>query len=139
VPSRLDIRAAAAENLVVELLWDQIPPDLDLHFLQAGAALNSAGDCYWANPDPAFGPHHDGDKLVGYGPETVTWKTPAAGAYGLQVLYFSANGASSPATSAQLRVFSQGVLVADVAHAFTRVGEVWNAGNVSWPSGAVKP
>ncbi|MFN2548937.1 MAG: choice-of-anchor D domain-containing protein [Myxococcales bacterium] len=138
-PSRLDICAAAAQNLVVEVVWDQIPPDLDLHFLQGGAALNSAGDCNWANPDPAFGPHYDGDKLVGYGPESVTWKTPVAGTYGMQVVYFSSNGASNPATKAQLRIYAQGVLAADVSHAFTRVGEVWNAGAVTWPSGLVTP
>ena len=138
-PSRLDIQAAAAQNLVVELVWDQIPPDLDLHFLQTGAGLNSPGDCNWANPNPAFGPHHDGDALVGYGPETVTWTTPVPGTYGMQVVYFSANGATSAATNAQLRVYAQGVLVADVTHAFTKAGEVWNAGSLSWPSGAVTP
>jgi len=138
-PARLDIRAAATQNLIVELVWDQIPPDLDLHFLQTGAALNSPGDCFWDNPDPAFGPHHDGDKLVGYGPESVTWKTPVPGTYGMQVVYFSVKGASNPATTAQIRVYAQGVLVADLSHAFSRAGEVWNAGSVTWPSGAVTP
>ena len=109
------------------------------HFLQTGAALNSSGDCFWANPDPAFGPHHDGDKLVGYGPESVIWKTPIPGTYGMQVVYFSVKGASNPATTAQIRVYAQGVLAADLSHAFSRPGEVWNAGSVSWPSGAVTP
>ena len=138
-PARLDIRAAAAQNLVVELSWDQQPPDLDLHFLEPGAALDSAGDCYWANPDPSFGPHHDGDKLVGYGPESVTWQTPVSGTYAMQVVYFSANGATNPATNAQLRVYAQGVLVADLTHAFASVGEVWTAGSLTWPTGAVTP
>ena len=136
-PARLDIQATPTQDLVVELVWDQQAPDLDLHFLQAGAPLLSAGDCFWANPDPAFGPHHGGDKLVGYGPETVSWKTPTAGTYGIEVAYASAHDAASPATRAQVRVYAQGVLAADLSHAFTRVGETWTAGTVDWPSGHV--
>ena len=136
-PARLDIRAAPTQDLVVELVWDQQAPDLDLHFLQAGAQLQGAGDCSWANPDPAFGPHHGGDKLTGYGPETVSWKTPAAGTYGIQVVYVSSHNAVSPLTTAQVRIYAQGVLAADLSHAFTRAGEVWTAGTVDWPSGRV--
>ena len=136
-PARLDIQAAPVQSLVVELVWDQIPPDLDLHFLQAGAQLQSAGDCFWGSPDPAFGPHHGGDKLTGYGPETVSWKTPTAGTYGIEVVYASAHDAASPATTAQIRIYAQGVLVADLAHAFSHAGEVWTAGTVDWPSGHV--
>ncbi len=136
-PARLDLQATPTEDLVVELIWDQQPPDLDLHFLQAGAALQSAGDCFWANPDPAFGPHHGGDKLVGYGPETVSWKTPTAGTYAIEVVYASAHDAARPATTAQIRVYAQGVLAADLSHAFSRVGETWTAGTVDWPGGHV--
>jgi hypothetical protein len=136
-PARLDIRATAAQALVVELIWDQIPPDLDLHFLQSGAQLGSAGDCWWANPDPAWGPHHGGDKLTGYGPERVTWQAPAAGTYGIEVVYAAAHGAASPATTAQIRVYAQGVLAADLTHAFSAQGQVWKAGTVGWPSGQV--
>ncbi len=136
-PARLDIQASPTQALLVELVWDQVPPDLDLHFLQAGAALQSAGDCYWANPDPSFGPHHGGDKLIGYGPEAVSWKTPTAGSYRIEVVYASAHDAASPATTAQIRVYAQGVLAADLSHAFTRVGEVWTAATVDWPGGHV--
>jgi hypothetical protein len=136
-PARLEIEALSPLALQVELTWDQIDPDLDLHFLQAGAALNSAGDCYWANPDPAFGPHHDGDALVGYGPELVEWKVPMAGSYDLQVVYSADHAAAVPATNAQLRVFSQGVLVGVLTHAFKAKGEIWDAGTLSWPSGTV--
>ena len=136
-PARLDLQAAPAQELVVELVWDQVPPDLDLHFLQAGAQLQSAGDCFWGSPDPAFGPHHGGDKLTGYGPETVSWKAPTAGTYGIQVVYVSAHAAASPLTTAQIRVYAQGVLAADLSHAFSHVGEIWTAGTVDWPSGHV--
>ena len=143
-PARLDLRAAPAERLVIQLVWDQVPPDLDLHLLQDGAQLESSGDCYWANPSPGFvagtadqNPHHLGDKLTGYGPETVSWKQPAPGTYGLAVSYKADHGAGSAATTAQLRVYAQGVLVADLSHGMTAVGEVWRAGTVEWPSGRV--
>jgi hypothetical protein len=136
-PARLSIEALAQVALQVELTWDQIPPDLDLHFLQHGAAANSAQDCYWANPDPAFGPHDEGDELVGYGPEVVQWKTPTNGSYDLDVVYTSAHGAASPATNAQIRIFSQGVLSSVLTHAFTHEGESWSAGTLQWPGGNV--
>lgn len=143
-PARLDLRASPAEQLVVELVWDKVPPDLDLHFLAPGATLGSPGDCYWANPAPMWtaggadaNPVHHGDKLTGYGPETVSWKQPATGTYSLAVAYKNANGAADPATGAQLRVYAQGVLVADLSHTLQFAGEVWNAGTVDWPSGKV--
>jgi hypothetical protein len=136
-PARLDLQALPQVALVAELTWDQIAPDLDLHFLQPGAALDSAGDCSWANPTPAFGPRHDGDALVGYGPELVEWNAPAAGSYGLRVVYSADHGAAKPGTTAQLRIFSQGVLSAALTHSFGKAGEVWNAGSVTWPGGAV--
>ncbi len=143
-PARLDLRAAPAERLVVQLVWDQVPPDLDLHFLEAGAPLESAGDCYWANPNPAFvagtadqNPHHLGDRLTGYGPETVSWKQPAPGTYSLAVSYQTDHGAARAATAAQIRVYADGVLVADLSHTMASVGEVWSAGTVQWPSGHV--
>ena len=93
-PSRLDIRALPPLQLVVTLVWDQERPDLDLHLLLPGAQLGAAGDCGWTSPDPDwFGggqdqnPHYLGDRLVGYGPEVVQWKQPAAGSYRLVVVY----------------------------------------------------
>jgi hypothetical protein len=136
-PARLEIEALSPVALQVELTWDQIDPDLDLHFLQAGAALDSGGDCSWSNPNPSFGPHHDGDALVGYGPELVEWQAPAPGSYDLQVVYSADHAAAKPATNAQLRVFSQGVLVGVLTHAFAAKGETWKAGTLAWPSGTV--
>lgn len=143
-PSALDIRASTAEQLVVQLKWDKTPPDLDLHFLQQGAGLETAGDCYWNNPSPAwFGagadanPHHHGDKLVGYGPEVVTWKTPAPGKYTLTVVYSQEHAAAASQTTAQLDVYAQGVLVANLTHVMMHQGDLWNAATVEWPSGLV--
>jgi hypothetical protein len=143
-PSRLDVHAVPPLQLVVELVWDQERPDLDLHLLQAGAALGSSGDCGWTNPDPVWfegdaagNPHFLGDKLVGYGPETVQWKTPAAGTYGLAVVYKNANGLSPATVTARVRVTAFGIVVAELSKVLQKPGEVWNAGTVAWPTGRV--
>jgi hypothetical protein len=136
-PARLAIQALPPVALVVELVWDQIPPDLDLHFLQHGAAVDSAQDCYWANPDPAFGAHHGGDDLVGYGPEVVQWRQPTPGSYDLDVVYISSHGAANASTNAQLRIFSEGVLSSVLTHSFAQAGEAWSAGTLTWPGGNV--
>ena len=118
-------------------MWDQIPPDLDLHFLQQGALLDSSGDCFWSNSAPGWGPVHEGDRLTGYGPETVKWAAPSPGTYSIEVVYAADHGAPKPATNAQVRIYVEGVIAADLTHAFKSAGEVWTAGTLSWPSGKV--
>ncbi len=143
-PSRLDLRALPPEELLVELVWDKVPPDLDLHFLQLAAERGSGDDCNWTNPDPAsFGngsdgnPHHLGDALTGYGPEQVIWKLPVDGDYRIDVVYRADHGAKDPSTNASVRVFAFGQQVAELHHAFTQAGEAWTAGVVHWPSATV--
>lgn len=142
-PARLDLRAVPPLQLVVELLWDAQRPDLDLHLLQEGAALGSAGDCGWTQPDPDWfpggpdrNPHHLGDALVGYGPELVQWKEPAAGRYTLAVHLKSLHGATE-GTTARVRVRAFGVLAAELSKKLSAAGEVWTAGTVDWPTGRV--
>ncbi len=142
--SRLDLHAVPPLQLVVELVWDQERPDLDLHLLQQGATVGSNGDCGWTNPDPVWfpggygnNPHLLSDKLVGYGPETVQWKTPAVGSYGLSVVYKSANGLNPAGVTARVRVTAFGIVVAELSKALSTPGEVWNAGTVAWPTGRV--
>ena len=140
--ARVDLRAVPPLQLLVELVWDAQRPDLDLHLRQDGAALGSAGDCAWTNPDPSWflggadkNPHHLGDALVGYGPEDVTWKEPAAGRYFIAVVGKSLNGDPRPPT-ARVRVRAFGVLAAELAKT-VNAGETWEAGVVDWPTGRV--
>ena len=144
VPSPLDLRASTAERLVVQLSWDKVPPDLDLHLLEQAATIEGAGDCSWHNPSPTwFGanpdlnPHHHGDALEGYGPELVTWKEPATGRYTLVVVYAQDHHAAAPATTAQVEVYAQGVPVANLTHQMLHQGDSWSAATVEWPSGKV--
>lgn len=140
--ARVDLRAVPPMQLLVELVWDAQRPDLDLHVRQEGAALGSASDCSWMNPDPVWfpgggdrNPHHLGDALVGYGPEDVQWKEPAAGRYRLAVVGRSLNG-DTRAPTARVRVRAFGVLVAELVKTVA-AGETWEAGVVDWPTGRV--
>ena len=149
MPAILQIQALPPVQLEIELSWDQLRPDLDLHLLQQpGAPLGSTSDCGWTNPDPAWfsggpddNPRYQGDQLVGYGPEIIDWKTPQSGSYGIVVVYNNANGLSPPNTNARVRVLAFGVLVAELTASLDRAGEVWNAGvhRVAGRRGAVEP
>ena len=48
--------AAVPENAIhVELFWDEVAADLDLHFAQEGYELfQSPGDVNWCNPNPEW-------------------------------------------------------------------------------------
>lgn len=145
MPSRLDLRALPPEQLLVELVWDKVAPDLDLHFAQDGQERNSDGDCSWTNPAPqwfaggeAANPRHQGDKLTGYGPERVAWKQPGDGRYRLDVVYKADHAAVDPSTTALVRVYAFGQIIAELKHLFARQGEAWTAGFVDWPQARVE-
>lgn len=143
-PARLDIRGLPPEQLLVELVWDKLPPDLDLHFLEDGRERGSDGDCSWTNPSPQWtsgspeqNPRYLGDKLAGYGPEQVAWKIPAEGRYRIDVVYKDDHGQRDPSTTAHVRVYAFGQIIAELSHLFARKGEAWTAGFVEWPQARV--
>ncbi len=144
-PATLTIQALPPVEMEIELSWDEVPPDLDLHLMQTPSAQQgSTGDCGWTNPDPAwfpggvdFNPRFQGDALVGYGPELINWKKPQPGTFEIEVVYKAANGLSPATTNARVRVFAFGVLVGEMAAPLTAAGQVWRAGSIAWPSGQV--
>ncbi|MBS2025446.1 MAG: choice-of-anchor D domain-containing protein [Deltaproteobacteria bacterium] len=143
LPGRIDLRAVPPLELVVELVWDAQRPDLDLHLREDGTSLDSSSDCSWLVPDPQWfpggadkNPHHQGDQLVGYGPELIEWKTPTSGTYRIAAVLKNLNGATV-GTTARVRVHAFGVLVAELSKLMSAPGEVWEAGAIDWPTGRV--
>lgn len=144
-PDYVTITAITAESLVVELVWDHPVADLDLHFIEDGAAMFSARDCHGFNPNPDFGvqgdpfddPVHSGDVLSGFGPETVTYEEPADGRYHVAVRYASAQGAADTRVRATVRIYLYGVIHRELTRTFEQPGTVWNAASVDWPTGSV--
>ena len=114
----------------IELSWDTIYGDVDLHLLNVTQSHPngwwSVDDCHFANRTPDWAPAGadsnptlDVDDTDGYGPENTTIDTnPASGTYTVGVHYFCSHSVGmSPApgdgpTNATVRIFCDGTLEA---------------------------
>ena len=120
---------------------------LGLHVLDAptAAPFVAPGDCFFQNPAPDWGvpgsaaddPRFVRDALTGYGPEVFGYVEPAAGTYRVYVDFANNLLSAAPASTATVRVYSYGVLKAEVSRALPSMGSGWSAVDVSWPSGDV--
>lgn len=139
--------AAPAQQLLVELFWDNAATDLDLHVLRVpGAALGSIpDDCHYANPRPDWGtpgvaqddPELLRDALTGYGPEVFGYVEPAAGSYRLAVVFARENGAVDPRSTVTVRVYELGVLKGEFRRMLSHQGDAWSVADVTWPAGVI--
>ena len=139
--------ARTAEGLRFELFWDNLDADLDLHLVPEGKAFFGDEDCYFSegHTSPDWGTAGDAaddpvlirDALNGYGPEIISYPSPAAGTYRAMAHYFSAHHSLTPAAAATIRVYRFGVLAAEVSRVLEGREDVWEALAVTWPGGAV--
>lgn len=144
---RQAVEALSAEGLRFELFWDGDLADLDLHLVPVGEAFFSPMDCHYEEGalDPDWGVRGDAsddpslvrDALVGYGPEVISYPSPAPGTYRAMVHYYGANHSLFPSTLATLRTYRFGVLVAEVSRTMERQGDQWLVEDVAWPGGTV--
>ncbi len=140
-PAHCTLHGIPADDLHVELTWDTVTTDLDLHVAQQGATLfDEPDDCYFCNKTPAWGaagetddPRLDLDALGNGGPENINIESPSSGTYVVRVHYFADTSFDPPAT-AHVRVWLNGVLSWDGISALTR-DDVWEVGQVNWPEG----
>jgi hypothetical protein len=145
-PARAKVVAAPAQQLLVEMFWDNAATDLDLHVLRVpDAALGTLpDDCHYANPRPDWGtsgaaqddPELLRDALTGYGPEVFGYREPAAGNYRLAVVFARENGAVDPRSTVTVRVYERGVLKGEFRRILSHQGDAWRVADVAWPSGA---
>lgn len=133
-----------ADDVVIELVWDHLRTDLDLHLLEAGFDLGSSKDCSADNPSPDFGvsqdlrddPLHLGDDLEGEGPERILFSKPSPGRYEVVVRYAKTNSSrTEDPTTATVRVYVYGVLEAEMRRTLNAPGDRWDALAVVWPPG----
>jgi hypothetical protein len=131
--------AQPAQDLYVEMIWDNLLVDMDLHFLAPGGSLNDpATDCNGQNQNPTSGFAICGpDQLVGPGPEWAAVKSPSAGVYAIWGELYSTHGATDPTTNATVRVFEYGILKSSITKTFTTTMMPVEFATVTWPSGAV--
>ncbi|HEX8699735.1 MAG TPA: choice-of-anchor D domain-containing protein [Myxococcaceae bacterium] len=147
VPARVSVVAAPAQQLLVEMFWDNAVTDLDLHVLRVpGAALGSIpDDCHYANPSPDWGEAGVGrddpellrDALTGYGPEVFGYGAPVAGSYRVVVVFARGNGAVDPRSTVTVRLYERGVVRGEFRRTLGGQGEAWHVADVAWPSGVI--
>jgi hypothetical protein len=146
-PALARVVAAPAQQLLVEMFWDNAATDLDLHVLRVpGAALGSIpDDCHYANPRPDWGapgvlqddPELLRDALTGYGPEVFGYGEPVAGSYRVAVVFARDNGAVDPRSTVTVRVYERGVLKGEFQRLLTHQGDAWSVADVTWPAGVI--
>jgi hypothetical protein len=147
VPARVSVVAAPAQQLLVEMFWDNAVTDVDLHVLRVpGAAVGSIPeDCHYANPRPDWGaagvarddPELLRDALTGYGPEVFGYAEPVAGSYRVAVVLARENGAVDPRSTVTVRVYEQGVVRGEFRRTLTEQGDTWSVADVGWPGGVI--
>lgn len=148
-PTLVDLIAKPAEQLMVEVVWNNYDADIDLHMVPDGEAFFSARDCYYAagqqSPDwgvlgdPSDDPRLDRDALTGFGPEIIAYPNPANGRYRVMAHYYSDHGSKNPATEVTLRVYQFGVLASETRKTLEKSGQQWVALTIDWPSGTITP
>jgi len=146
-PAQARVVAAPAQQLLVELFWDNAATDMDLHVLRIpGAALGSIpDDCHYANPRPDWGtpgvagddPELMRDALTGYGPEVFGYVEPVEGSYRLAVVFARENGAVDPRSMVTVRVYERGVVKGEFRRMLLHQGDAWGVADVVWPAGII--
>ncbi|HUB05900.1 MAG TPA: choice-of-anchor D domain-containing protein [Myxococcales bacterium] len=138
-PCTATLTARPADDLYVEMIWDNLPVDMDLHFLAQGGLLGSTAlDCNGNNQDPTgFAATCSDDHLTGPGPEWAEDASPASGTYTIDVVYFSTHGVASTACNVTVRVYEYGVVTGVFTQQLTAAGQLWQVATVDWPSGAI--
>ena len=137
-------QGAVANQLTVQLTWDDAVADLDIHLVnQAGtqAAPFTDSDCHYANC--RFGnvsinwgstsPVIDVDDTGGFGPENISWSNPVPGEYLVGAHWFSGGAASLGAT---VRVYFGGAQVGEATQTLNACNQYWEAGRIAVAAGS---
>lgn len=139
-PAVYEFAVVAASGLLLELTWDRDYTDVDLHLVheQPSAAFYEAPwDCYFQNKNPDWGvPGESADDPLlpadvddGFGPEIIGLREPPAGSYRIWSHYYCDDGFGG--TSATVKVFLDGALVAEATTPLVHTGDVWEVASLS--------
>lgn len=123
-PCTIQLEAVAAEDFRVEMFWDQVGDDMDLHLIAPGGSFQSSTDCYYSNcqPNDPFkvdwgtlgyegdDPTLDLDDVDLTGPENINIDDPINGVYQVVVHDFGTDpGIAS--TNVTVNIYLDGNLV----------------------------
>jgi hypothetical protein len=138
-PCFATITARPADDLYIEMIWDNPPVDVDLHFLAPGGTLNStATDCNGYNQNPTgFAATCSDAHLTGPGPDWAEDADPASGTYTVDAYYFSSHGVSHPSVNVTVRIYIYGVVAGVFTQQLTKPGQLWQVATIDWPTGTI--
>ncbi len=131
-------------DIRVGLTWTELGDDFELHLVRPGGQINTQDDCTWTTcvgqgpdwgtqGDASDDPRKDVDNTGAYGPENIFLAGPEDGIYTVLVEHWGTGDPTAPGT-VTFNVSGQTTVVEIDALA---PGEVWTAGTIEWPSGAV--
>lgn len=148
-PARKTVVASPAQKLLIELFWENMGTDLDLHLLRTPTSRVGLApdDVFYQNRKPDWGvmgdpmddPELSRDALTGYGPEIFGWVNPIDGTYRIAVAFEQDFGLGTMArqSRATVRVYQFGILKAQFTKTLLDRNEIWMVADVVWPSGEV--
>lgn len=131
-------------DIRVSLTWDDLGDDFELHLVRPGGQINTEDDCTWTTcvgsgpdwgveGDASDDPRKDVDNTGAYGPENIFLAGPEEGTYTVLVEHWSSGDPMAPG-EVTFNVNGETTVVSIDALA---PQEVWTAGTIEWPSGAV--
>ncbi len=146
--ARASIVSAPAQQLLVEMFWNNTVTDIDLHFLKTPHTQvgNIPNDCHRINKRPDWGvlgddtddPEFLSDALTGYGPEVVGYVNPPDNhTFRVVAEYANEHFATNPASEVTVRVYVRGKLEFEGKRTLTAAGQFWGVADIKWPSGEV--
>lgn len=151
-PCEAELEAIPAQDLWVEMYWDQAGDDMDLHLLAPGGAPRTNLDCYFVNCDggavldwgtPNFDPDNprlDLDDVPGVGPENINIDAPAGGGGYTVMVHDYPGGITDPqSTSVTVNIYLNGVLEWSDTRTITGEDTDTYFAVIDWQSGTVSP
>ncbi|MEW5852974.1 MAG: choice-of-anchor D domain-containing protein [Myxococcota bacterium] len=143
--ARVSLSAVPAEDLHVQLTWDDADSDMDLHLVRGlGPRFSDSEDCFYQNCKGANGlawgggtanPHLDVDDIDGFGPENTNIEEPVDNTYTVGVHYYS-NRSGAPEITVTVKVFVQGALLGEYYKTLNRCNQYWEPAKIIWSSTA---
>lgn len=129
------------ENLMIEVTWDVVGTDLDLHLVAPEGGYYGALDCFYGNPNPDWGivgdrtdnPSLSLDDEGTEMREAIDYLQPYDGIYDIYVLYYRNLTSDYPYVTPHITIWGDGDVLVDAdGPRLTGEGGVWHAGSLDW-------